>query len=95
MFSASAVAAKGSIPRREYAVITGPGLSHPIVFTAPWKRSRGGFVSGEAELFLGLACGAGAIPAGRTATEAGGYVPDGVLPIDYVPPQAARGARFG
>jgi hypothetical protein len=92
--SATPAAAKGNIPTRNYAVITGPGLSHPIVFVAPWKESRGGFYTGEGELFLGLANGTGATPAGRLETEAGNYVLDGVLPIDEVPSQGARGPRY-
>ena len=92
--SASPAAAKGNIPTRNYAVITGPGLAHPIVFVAPWKDSRGGFYTGEGELFLGLAGGTGALPAGRLQTEQGNYIPDGVLPIDDVPSQAARGPRY-
>ena len=92
--SASPAAAKGNIPTRNYAVITGPGLSHPIVFVAPWKESLGGFYTGEGELFLGLADRTGAIPAGRIQTEQGNYIPDGVLPIDDVPSQAARGPRY-
>ena len=91
---ASPAVAKGNTPTRNYAVITGPGLSHPIVFVAPWKESVGGFYTGEGELFLGLADGTGAPPAGRIQTEQGNYIPDGVLPIDYVPSQAARGPRY-
>jgi hypothetical protein len=94
VWSASPAAAKGNIPARGYAVITGPGLSHPLVVVAPWKKSRGGYYSGEAELFLGLAGGTGALPAGRLETEAGDYVPYGVLPIDKVPSEAARGPRY-
>ena len=86
--------AKGNFPTRSYAVITGPGLSHPIVFVAPWKESRGGFYTSEGERFLALAGGTGALPAGREKTETGGYVPAGVLPIDKVPWPAARGPRY-
>ena len=50
--SASPAAAKGTIPTRSYAVITGPGLSHPIVFVAPWKKPFGGFYAAEGERFL-------------------------------------------
>jgi hypothetical protein len=92
--SATPAAAKGNIPTRTYAVVTGPGLPHPIVFTAPWKDSRGGFYTGEGELFLGLAGGTGALPAGRLKIGPGNYVPDGVLPIDEVPTQGARGPRY-
>ena len=92
--SASPAAAKGNIPTRNYAVITGPGLSHPIVFVAPWKGSVGGFYTSEGEFFLALAGGTGAIPAGRIQTEQGNYIPDGVLPIDDVPSLAARGPQY-
>ena len=94
VWSAGPAAAKGNIPARGYAVITGPGLSHPLVVVAPWKRSRGGYYSGAAEPFLGLAGGTGAIPAGRLETEAGEYVPYGVLPIDKVPSEVGRGPRY-
>jgi hypothetical protein len=94
MCCASPAAAKGNIPARGYAVIAGPGLSHPIVFVAPWKKSLGGYSDGEGELFLGLAGGTGALPAGKLQTEAGDYIPWGVLPIDEVPSKAARGPRY-
>jgi hypothetical protein len=94
MCYASPAAAKGNIPTRAYAVITGPGLSHPIVFVAPWKESVGGFSEGEGDLFLGLAGGSGALPAGKLQTESGDYIPWGVLPIDEVPSRAARGPRY-
>jgi hypothetical protein len=86
--------AKGNIPTHGYAVITGPGLSHPIVFVAPWKGSRGGYYNGEGERFIGFAEAIGAIPAGRLQTDSGNYAPYGVLPIDQVPSQAARGPRY-
>ena len=92
--SPSPAAAKGNIPIRRYAVITGPGLSHPIVFVAPWKNSFAGFYTGEGERFLAIAGGTGALPAGKEQTEAGDYVPAGVLPIDEVPSPAARGPRY-
>jgi hypothetical protein len=91
---ASPAVAKGTIPTRAYAVITGPGLPHPIVFVAPWKESVGGFSTGEGDLFLGLAGGTGALPAGKLQTEAGDYIPSGVLPIDEVPSRATRGPRY-
>jgi hypothetical protein len=91
---ATTAGAKGNTPTRSYAVMTGPGLSHPIVFVAAWKGSRGGFYTSEGERFLGLASGTGALPAGREETEAGDYVPSGVLPIDDVPWPAARGPRY-
>lgn len=94
MCYASPAAGKGNIPTRAYAVITGPGLSHPIVFVAPWRKSVGGFSAGEGDLFLGLAGASGALPAGRLQTEAGHYIPSGVLPIDEVPSRAARGPRY-
>jgi hypothetical protein len=86
--------AKGNIPTHGYAVITGPGLSHLIVFVAPWKGSRGGYYNGEGERFIGFAEAIGAIPAGRLQTDSGNYAPYGVLPIDQVPSQAARGPRY-
>ena len=92
---ASPAAAKGNIPTRAYAVITGPGLSHPIVFVAPWRESVGGFSAGEGDLFLGLAEASGALPAGKEQTgEEGDYIPSGVLPIDEVPSRTARGPRY-
>ena len=94
MCYASPAAAKGNIPTRAYAVITGPGLSHPIVFVAAWRESVGGFSAGEGDLFLGLAGASGALPAGRLQTESGDYIPSGVLPIDEVPSEAARGPRY-
>jgi hypothetical protein len=92
---ASPASAKGHFPTRGYAVFTGPGIAHPIVFVAPWKKSQGGYYgSGEAERFLAFAGATGALPAGRLQTESGDYVPDGVLPVDYVPSDAARGPRY-
>ena len=95
MCHASSAAAKGYIPARAYAVITGPGLSHPIVFVASWRESVGGFSAGEGDIFLGLAEDSGALPAGRVQTGGeGDYTPSGVLPIDEVPSKAARGPRY-
>jgi hypothetical protein len=94
MCYASPAAAKGNIPARAYAVITGPGLSHPIVFVASWRESVGGFSAGEGDLFLALAGRTGALPAGKLQTEAGDYIPWGVLPIDEVSSKAARGPRY-
>lgn len=92
---ASPAAAKGNIAARAYAVITGPGLSHPIVFVAPWKESVGGFSAGGGDLFLGLAEASGALPAGKVQSGGeGDYIPSGVLPIDEVPSTAARGPRY-
>jgi hypothetical protein len=54
--------AKGAEVVRGYAVVTGPGLAHPIVFSAPWDRSMGGYYSEEAEDFLNFATFAGGIP---------------------------------
>jgi hypothetical protein len=92
--SANPAAAKGNIPTRSYAIITGPGLSHPIVFVAAWKKSFGGFYTGEGERFLAIAGGTGALPAGKEETDTRDYVPSGVLPIDEVPSRAARGPRY-
>jgi hypothetical protein len=94
MCYASPAAAKGNIPARAYAVITGPSLSHPIVFVASWKESVGGFSAGEGDIFLGLAGASGALPAGRVQVGGGDYIPSGVLPIDEVPSRAARGPRY-
>jgi hypothetical protein len=94
MCHVSPAAAKGTIPTRAYAVVTGPGLSHPMVFVASWRDSVGGFSAGEGDLFLGLAGSSGALPAGKLQTEAGEYIPSGVLPIDEVPSRAARGPRY-
>jgi hypothetical protein len=91
---ASPVSAKGHFPTRGYAVLTGPGLEHPIVFAAPWKKSWGGYYGSEAERFLALAEGTGATPAGKLQTDAGDYVPDGVLPIDYEPSVAGFTPRY-
>jgi hypothetical protein len=91
----SPAAAKGNIPARAHAVITGPGLPHPIVFVAPWRESVGGFSAGEGEFFLALAESSGALPAGREQPGGeGDYIPSGVLPIDEVPSGAARGPRY-
>jgi hypothetical protein len=94
MCYASPAAAKGSIPARAYAVITGPGLSHPIVFVASWRESVGGFSEGEGDIFLGLAGASGALPAAKVQLGGGDYRPSGVLPIDEVPSRAARGPRY-
>jgi hypothetical protein len=90
----SPAAAKGRIPAHAYAVITGPGLSHPIVFVASWRESAGGFSEGEGDIFLGLAGASGAIPAARVKLGGGDFRPSGVLPIDEVPSRAARGPRY-
>jgi hypothetical protein len=81
------VSAKGHFPVRGYAVLTGPGLKHPIVFAAPWKKAWGGYYGeGEADVFLGLANATGATPAGKLQEDDGtGYVPYGVLPLDNKP----------
>ena len=87
-------AAKGSIQARGYAVITGPDLSHPIVYSAPWDSSKGGYYSDEAEIFLNLATYSGAIPAGRDLITGGGSVPDGVLPMRSAPMRDALGPGY-
>ena len=95
MCYASPATAKGNIPTRAYAVIRGPGLSHPIIFAAPWTESVGGFSEGEGDVFLGLAEASGALPAGMLQTGGkGDSIPWGVLPIDEVPSRAARGPRY-
>jgi hypothetical protein len=88
-------AANGDVQIRGYAVITGPGLAHPIVYSALWDSTRGGFYSDEAEIFLALANLTGAIPAGRDLLAGGGSVPDGVLPIASPPTKrSALGPRY-
>jgi hypothetical protein len=95
MCYASPAGAKGNIPTRAYAVITGPGLSHPIVFVASWRESVGGLSAGEGELFLKLAGSSGALPAAKVQPGGeGDYIPSGVLPIHEVPSKAARGPRY-
>jgi hypothetical protein len=95
MWYATPAAAKGNIPTRAYAVVTGPGLSHPIVFVASWRESVGGLSAGEGDLFLKLAGSSGALPAGRVQTGGEGeYMPSGVLPMDEVPSRTARGPRY-
>ncbi len=54
--------AKGGGPPRGYAVVTGPGLAHPIIVSAPWNPRLGGYYSGEAEVLINVATFAGAIP---------------------------------
>jgi hypothetical protein len=95
MCYASPAAAKGNIPTRAYAVVTGPGLSHPIVFVARWRESVGGLLAGDGDLFLKLAESSGALPAGKVQPGGeGDYIASGVLPIDDVPSKAARGPRY-
>jgi hypothetical protein len=92
---AGPVSAKGHFPTRGYAVFTGPGLAHPIVFAAPWKKSWGGYYGAEAERFLGFANATGATPAGKLQEDDGhGYVPYGVLPLDHKPPVADFTPRY-
>ena len=43
-------------------MITGPDLAHPIVFSAPWDPSAGGYYGDEAETFVNFATFAGGIP---------------------------------
>src|SRR5207244_1590386 len=52
----------GGGPPRGYAMVTGPRLAHPIVFSAPWNPRRGGYYGGEAEVLINVASFAGAIP---------------------------------
>ncbi len=54
--------AKGGGPARGYAVVTGPGLAHPIIVSAPWNPRLGGYYGGEAEALLNVATFSGAIP---------------------------------
>jgi len=90
----TAALAKGNVAARGYAVITGPRLVHPIVLTAPWNRSRGGYYGNEAEVFLHLAESSGAIPAGRDLLPQGGSVPDGVVPLRSGPSPASLGPVY-
>ena len=83
--------AKGNVVARGYAVITGPRLIHPIVLTAPWNRSMGGYYGNEAEFFLHLAESSGAIPAGRDLLM-GGW--DGVVPLRSGPAPAGLGPMY-
>lgn len=87
-------AAKSNTQLRGYAVLTGSGLSHPIVFSAPWDSSNGGFYSDEAEIFLNLATYSGAIPAGKDLIVGGGSVAVGVLPLQSTPTRDALGPRY-
>lgn len=73
--------AKGAEVVRGYAVVTGPGLAHPIVFSAPWDRNMGGYYSLEAEDFVNFATFAGGIP---------GYV----RPSPRAPEPASLGPRY-
>ena len=73
--------AKGAEVVRGYAVVTGPGLPHPIVFSAPWDRSMGGYYSLEAEDFVNFATFAGGIP---------GYV----RPSSQAPAPASLGSGY-
>ena len=90
----TAALAKGNVAARGYAVITGPRLVHPIVLTAPWNRSRGGYYGNETEVFLHLAESSGAIPAGRDLLPQGGSVPDGVVPLRSGPSPASLGPVY-
>lgn len=73
--------AKGAEVVRGYAVITGPSLAHPIVFSAPWDRTMGGYYSLEAEDFVNFATFAGGVP---------GYV----KPSPRAPASASLGPRY-
>ncbi len=75
VLSGTPAVAKGAPHIRGYAVLTGPGLAHPIVVSAPWNPHKGGYFGGEAEIFLAFAEGTGAIPAGRTSSVAGSRYP--------------------
>jgi hypothetical protein len=81
VLSGTPAVAKGAPHIRGYAVLTGPGLEHPIVVSAPWNPHKGGYYGGEAEIFIAFAEGTGAIPAGRDFIGGGVSVPEGVLPL--------------
>jgi hypothetical protein len=90
----TAASAKGSASPRGYAVLTGPGLPHPIVISAPWDREKGGYYGSEAEVFLTLATYSGAIPAGMTYDDAGDVRPEGVVPLTTDPNSDGLGPRY-
>ncbi len=94
IFAPGVAAAKGNIPARGYAVLTGPGLSHPIVFSAPWDSSKGGYYGDEAEVFLGVANYSGATPAAKDLTQGAGSVPDGVVPLPSAPARDELGPKY-
>jgi len=89
-----AASAKGDAPPRGYGVLTGPGLSHPIVISAPWDPQMGGYYGDEAEVFLTLATSSGAIPAGTTYEDSGGSHPEGVVPLTTTLDRDSLGPRY-
>ena len=49
-------------------MVEGPGLSHPIVVSAPWSAAKLGYFGDEAEIFINFATFAGAIPGATTTS---------------------------
>jgi hypothetical protein len=94
LISASPAEAKGDVTPRGYAVLTGPGLHHPIVISAPWDPAKGGYYGTEAEYFIGFAESVGAIPAGKVHLGGGQYEYEGVLPITGDIRREALGPRY-
>ncbi len=94
LVSASPARAKGEVQPRGYAVLTGPGLHHPIVISAPWDPAKGGYYGTEAEYFVGFAESTGAIPAGKVHLGEGQYEYEGVLPITGDIHREALGPRY-
>ncbi|HJX07291.1 MAG TPA: hypothetical protein VJ736_04395 [Actinomycetota bacterium] len=92
--STSPAQAKGKVEPRGYAVLTGPGLRHPIVISAPWDPAWGGYYGTEAEHFIGFAESTGAIPAGKVDLGGGQYEYEGVLPVTGEIRRDALGPRY-
>jgi len=94
LMSASPAEAKGDVKPRGYAVLTGPGLRHPVVISAPWDPAQGGYYGTEAEYFIGFAESTGAIPAGKVGLGGGEYEYEGVLPVTGEIHRDALGPRY-
>jgi hypothetical protein len=94
--SAFPAAAKGHVEPRGYVVLTGPGLRHPIVISAPWNPRWGGYYGTEAEYFIGLAESTGAISVGngKVSLGRGDFDYEGVLPIAQDIHPDALGPRY-
>lgn len=89
--AASPAIAKGESEVRGYAVLTGPGLGRPIVFSAPWDPAKGGYYGEDAEIFLALADYSGAIPAGTDTSDGSAQ---GVLPVPQQLQRSGLGAQY-
>ena len=94
VLSGTPAVAKAAPHIRGYAVLTGPGLAHPIVVSAPWNPHKGGYFGGESEIFLAFAEGTGAIPAGRNFIGGGVSVREGVLPLPEKLKASGLGPRY-